>query len=148
MTKENIIDIGKRIKEIRASLRLKQKDLAEALDMAGCYLSELESGKGNPCHAFFYKLCTRFGINLNYLFLGEGDMFRQTKMQEIKKNELEKSNTMTIESLNLLIELSPLFKHQVLGFAGKFKLDNENIIKKDIDNNMAEISKKKGPETG
>ncbi|HLP45034.1 MAG TPA: helix-turn-helix transcriptional regulator [Candidatus Kapabacteria bacterium] len=141
MTKENITNIGQRIKEIRNKLQLKQKDLAEALDIAGCYLSELESGKGNPCHAFFYKLSTRFGVSLDYLFHGEGDMFRKTKMLEEKEKDLENDNTMTTENLNLLIELSPMFKYQVLGFAAKFKLDNADIIKQDIDNNFSKMSK-------
>ncbi|HLP48905.1 MAG TPA: helix-turn-helix transcriptional regulator [Candidatus Kapabacteria bacterium] len=140
MTKENIIEIGKRIKEIRAKLQLKQKDLAEALDIAGCYLSELESGKGNPCHAFFYKLSTRFGVSLDYLFHGEGDMLRKAKMLEEKEKDLEKDNTMNVENLTRLIELSPLFKFQVLGFAAKFKLDNASIIKQDIENNLSKMS--------
>jgi transcriptional regulator with XRE-family HTH domain len=143
MTKENIKEIGKRIKEIRAVLRIKQKDLAEALDIAGCYLSELESGKGNPCHAFFYKLSTRFGVSLDYLFHGEGEMFLKSKsLKEMEKN-LGKDTVMTVENLSRLIELSPMFKYQVLGFAAKFNLDNVHIIKQDIENYFAKLSKDK-----
>ncbi len=132
-TKENIKTIGLRLKEIRNTLRIKQKDLAAALDIAGCYLSELEHGKGNPCHAFFYKLSTRFGVSLDYLFLGEGDMFLKSKTLKDKEKELENEKTMTIESLTRLIDISPMFKYQVLGFAAKFKYDNERIIREDID---------------
>ncbi len=141
MTKENIKDIGQRIKTIRAALRIKQKDLAEALDIAGCYLSELESGKGNPCHAFFYKLSTRFGVSLDYLFHGEGEMFLKSKTLTEMEKDLGKDTIMNVENLNRLIELSPMFKYQVLGFAAKFNLDNTDIIKQDIDNYFSKMSK-------
>lgn len=140
-TNENRKAIGLRLKEIRNTLRIKQKDLAAALDIAGCYLSELEHGKGNPCHAFFYKLSTRFGVSLDYLFLGEGDMFLKSKTLKDKEKELENEKTMTIESLIRLIDISPLFQYQVLGFAAKFKYDNEHIIKEDIDRYLGLKSK-------
>ncbi len=141
MTKENLKDIGQRLKEIRAALRIKQKDLAEALEIAGCYLSELESGKGNPCHAFFYKLSTRFGVSLDYLFHGEGDMFLKSKSLKEMEKDLGKDTIMNVENLNRLIELSPMFKYQVLGFAAKFNLDNADIIKQDIENYFSKMSK-------
>jgi transcriptional regulator with XRE-family HTH domain len=141
MTKENLTEIGKRIKAIRTALKIKQKDLAEALDIAGCYLSELESGKANPCHAFFYKLSTRFGVSLDYLFHGDGDMFRAAKTIKEKEKDLEDDKTMNTENLVRLIEISPLFKYQVLGFAAKFRYENDSIIKQDIGNSLAKMSK-------
>lgn len=84
---------------------------------------------------------TRFGVSLDYLFHGESDMFRAAKTIKEKKKDLEDDKTMNTENLVRLIEISPLFKYQVLGFAAKFRYDNDAIINQDIENYSAKMSK-------
>ncbi len=133
---ENRIEIGKRIKQIRKELRLKQTEMAEKLSVLNTYISEIETGKGNPGHGFFYKFATTFNVSLNFLFFGLGDMFVETdlKAEPVEEKRPEKINSIT--DLVWFLEHSPLFYHNIIGLATKFKYENEEIIKRDIDQNQ------------
>ncbi len=133
MIKENLKKIGNRIKEIRKNLRLTQKELASELKMSACYLSEIESGKGNPGHSFFYKISTRYNVNLNYLFHGESEMYTRIKYKKRPGEDGNLDELETIEDLFWYLDNSPLVKIQVIGFAAKFKYENEEIIKKNLE---------------
>ncbi len=141
MIRENLKEIGKRIKEIRKNLRITQKELAAELEMSPCYLSEIEGGKGNPGHAFFYKISTRYNVNLNYLFHGEGEMCTRIKFKNIPDEDDNIDEIETIDDLFWYLENSPLVKVQVIGFAAKFKYENEEIIKKNIERYQAKKDK-------
>jgi transcriptional regulator with XRE-family HTH domain len=39
-------------------------------------LSDIENGKTKPGFDFFYNLMTMYGVNVDYLLLGEGKAFR------------------------------------------------------------------------
>ena len=132
MIRENLIAIGNRIKDIRKHLRITQKEMAAKLKMSACYLSEIEGGKGNPGHTFFYKLTTRYHVNLNYLFHGDGEMFTRKKFKKkIGKNE-NLGEIETIDELYWYLENSTLLRSQLIGFAAKFIYENEEIIRKNI----------------
>lgn len=77
--RENIKEIGSRVKEVRKTIRLSQKQMADKLGIFNSYLSDIETGKGNPGHSFFFKISTIFKVNLNYLFLGKGEMLKDEK---------------------------------------------------------------------
>jgi len=133
MIRENLIAIGNRIKDIRKHLRITQKEMAAQLKMSACYLSEIESGKGNPGHTFFYKLSNRYHVNLNYLFHGDGEMFTRKKFnKKIGENE-HLGEIETIEELYWYLENSTLLRSQLIGFAAKFIYENEEIIRKNIE---------------
>lgn len=142
MIKENLKEIGIRIKEIRKNLRVTQKEMASELKMSACYLSEIESGKGNPGHAFYYKISTRYNVNLNYLFHGEGEMYTRIKFKKKPGEDENRDEIENIEDLSWYLENSPLVKVQVIGFAAKFKYENEEIIKKNIERFQAKKDKR------
>jgi DNA-binding XRE family transcriptional regulator len=48
MTREYLLELGKRVKLIRKDLRISQKDFANKINISGSYLSEIESGKSKP----------------------------------------------------------------------------------------------------
>lgn len=65
-----------RLKRIRKSLGLSQKDFANGIHISGASLSEMEKGRHKPCHDFFCNITNAYNVNLYYLLLGEGEMFR------------------------------------------------------------------------
>ena len=132
MIRENLIEMGARIKEIRKALRISQKDMAAGLEMANCNLSEIESGKGNPGHAFFFKLSTRFNVSLDYLFHGKGEMFTTYRVKRDDGDELIIDHIETIDDLLWYLDNSTMFRNQVLGYAAQIRYENEEVIKKDI----------------
>lgn len=132
MKRESTKDIGQRVKAVRRALRYQQKDVAAALDMAAGYLSEIEAGKANPGPEFFVKFAREYNVNLNYIFLGIGDMLlgadRKMTIREFNFDEEVDS----IEKLNWLMEHSSFFKNAILSLASKTLLENEALINRSI----------------
>ncbi len=131
--RENLKEIGTRIKEVRKTIRITQKEMAAQLGIFDSYLSDIETGKGNPGHAFFFKISSVFKVNLNYLILGKGEMF--SKPEQPPEEETFVDDIKTIEDVVWYMKKSPLFFHQIMGFAFKFKYENEEIIRENIEKN-------------
>lgn len=134
MSPDELTEIGRRLKTVRKSLRYSQRAFAKELGMSHSYLSEIESGKANPKTDFFLKLSKRFAVNTEYLYHGSGEMYSAAGVQgEIENRDFDfDSELRTVDQLVSLMENSSLFKNTVMGFASKFLLDNEGIIKKSI----------------
>ena len=73
--------IGERLKLIRESKKLKQKQMADLIGISPNYLSELEAGKKKPSRLLLALLESRLAINLEWLLTGKGPMFR-SKLRE------------------------------------------------------------------
>lgn len=143
MKQDNLAAIGQRIKELRKYARLNQRELAASLNMASSYLSEIENGKANPGPEFFLKISYEYNVRIEYLFHGTGEMFYGTKLK-VDSEEFDFSEEVdTIGQVVWLMEHSTLFKNTILGFASKFLMDNERIMKKSI----GKYKTKKGDKT-
>jgi transcriptional regulator with XRE-family HTH domain len=68
-------DLGRRIRELRTSLCLSQKELSDHLNIAHNTLSRYETGSRHPGIETYHILKESFCVNLNWLIAGEGDMF-------------------------------------------------------------------------
>ncbi len=135
LIRENLKAVGSRFKEIRKILRLSQKEIAEKLHVCNTYISDIESGKVNPSHTFFFKLSFVFNVSLDYLYHGLGEMFLKTQLPRDPGKDRSENNIKSIDDLVWFMENSPLFFHQVMGFAGSFRYDKEESIKKDLAKN-------------
>jgi transcriptional regulator with XRE-family HTH domain len=69
------LSIGKRIKEIRKKLGIKQIDMANNLKMKQGSLSDIERGKVNNVKDYIITgICSHYLINDKWLRTGEGEM--------------------------------------------------------------------------
>ena len=130
--KKHIIKVGRRIREVRESLRFIQKEFAAELKMSESYYNQLENGNGFPGYDFFYKLMKKYNVSLDYLFYGIGEMFLKSR----EKTDLPGEYLEEIESTSDMVwylERSPIFNQTVMGFANRFLYKNESIIKRNID---------------
>lgn len=82
----NISDIGIRIREIRKSLQLTQKEFATRLMISQSYLSGVEVGNEKPNDKFLKFLCLEYGVSEKWLYTGEGEMYEST--YDYNKDEL------------------------------------------------------------
>jgi transcriptional regulator with XRE-family HTH domain len=71
---------GDRLKELRATLNLSQKNFAKQLGIAASFLSELEKGKTKPGYNFLINLYETFDISPSWVLLGKGSMYQDKKM--------------------------------------------------------------------
>lgn len=130
MKEKKFTDLGSRLKKIRKTLRLKQDEMADLLDISGCYISNIENGSGNPGVEFFYKISEKFNVSLDYLFHGIGDMFLKNKSPGPEKKFIDEIET--TDDLVWLLENSPMFRNMTMGFCAKYLYENEPIIKRNI----------------
>lgn len=70
-----------RIKEIRSNKKLSQVEFARALQVSQSAVSQYEKAARSPDSAFLSKLCSVFGVNLNWLISGTGSMYQD--LQEV-----------------------------------------------------------------
>lgn len=66
---------GKRLKELRETLRLSQVEMGNALGIAGPSIGRVENDKNNLSNENLVKLATLYSVNLNWLLLNKGEMF-------------------------------------------------------------------------
>lgn len=67
---QHYIEMGNRIKIRRKELKLKQADLAEALDISNNHMSSIENGKQKPSLDIFIGICKCLRVSPDYLLLG------------------------------------------------------------------------------
>jgi transcriptional regulator with XRE-family HTH domain len=129
---ESSREFGKRLRLIRKTLKATQLEMAEKLNIAPSYMSEIENGKANPNYYFFFLLTNRFKVSLDFLFHGKGEMFLN---DEIVPEETENKYVDEIESIDDLIWLikrSSIFRLEMLSHGGRFLIEKEETIKKNI----------------
>jgi transcriptional regulator with XRE-family HTH domain len=134
MNNNLFIAVGKRIKQVREALGLTQKNFVKPLNRKGPFLSQIENGtKKNPGVWIFLQISLVYNVSMDYLFHGTGDMFLNPKINIDKDKRDYIEDIDSVEDLIWLFEHSKFFKDSIMGYAGKFKYENEVLIKKSIE---------------
>ncbi|MCD7767154.1 MAG: helix-turn-helix domain-containing protein [Lachnospiraceae bacterium] len=63
-------EMGKRIKQRRKELHIKQSSLAESLNISNNHMSSIECGREKPSMDIFINLCEELKVTPDYLLLG------------------------------------------------------------------------------
>jgi DNA-binding XRE family transcriptional regulator len=74
--KIDVKTIGLRLKKARQSLSLSQVQLGKKIGLSKTTICDYEVGKTPPNFDFLFNLTHMFDINLEYIFTGEGPIFR------------------------------------------------------------------------
>lgn len=75
MKKKAGIPLQKRIKELRKSLGLSQREFGENLGISRNVVSNLEYGRVAPKALMIRHICQQYGVRKSWLLTGEGEMF-------------------------------------------------------------------------
>lgn len=103
---ENKELIGRNIRNIRHQLGMKQKDLANSLNISYGYLSEVESGKKSPGLEVVGNLLQKYKVNPTYLLAGEGEYFLnkgEGKSKKVESKEKIKESDVYNAALNEML---------------------------------------------
>ncbi len=129
--------IGNGIKKIRQYLGLKQKNLAEILDISGGYLSEIECGKKNPGIEILNKLVDKYQVNISYLFTGNGSYFihpGKENSNEPAANDKEISDEKKLsEEMKWYIEHIPVVRFALIEFFKSYLYDKRGMIEEEVE---------------
>lgn len=93
--------ISDRIKSLRKSEQLTQKEFAKRLLISQSYLSGLETGNETPTNKLIKLICLEFGVNENWLIDGLGDMY-DTVYENDKALLVTVSNSALLKIMTLL----------------------------------------------
>lgn len=72
--------IKDRLKELRKRLGLKQRDVAERLEVSVGLIGAWECGSDTIPKTRIYQLCNEYNVSRDWLERGEGDMFVEVKI--------------------------------------------------------------------
>ena len=75
-----------RIKAIRESLSLSQREFGERLGVSRDVISNIEYGRVPPKELLLRHMCQQYIINEHWLQTGEGKMFNETLVENSKFN--------------------------------------------------------------
>ncbi|MCB5254375.1 MAG: XRE family transcriptional regulator [Candidatus Cloacimonadaceae bacterium] len=67
--------IGKRLRDLRNELNIRQSDIAQDIGINPSAISQMESGKINPSLESLLLLWKKHKVDLHWLLTGEGEMF-------------------------------------------------------------------------
>ena len=71
---------GKRLKELRKRLDLKQRDVAERLEMDTGTVGKWEAAMQRIPKTRLYQICNEYNVSRDWLERGEGEMFVEVKI--------------------------------------------------------------------
>lgn len=131
----NAVEVGRRLKDIRRTLDISQKDFAARIDVTGSLLSEIEAGKVKAGYNFLIAIAREYRVNPTWLLLEEGEMFLNKDRHSdviINGNEFG-DQTVPVKEMLWYLKHSPLVQSTVLSFVSKFLYENEQSIQKDIE---------------
>lgn len=77
MIEKHLNEIGSRLREVRKTLKITQKNIAEACGISGSSISEAEIGKIRPSSILLFYLASVHNVNINFIFTGRGSMFEE-----------------------------------------------------------------------
>lgn len=74
--------IAERIKEVRKSVNLTQREFAERIGAKQNTVAQYEIGRNAPIDPVINSICREFGVNEIWLRTGEGEPFQKETRQE------------------------------------------------------------------
>lgn len=84
MPDENLIRLGKHVKQIRAERKMSQQKLSDISGLAVRTISKIERGKMNPSYEVLSTLVSVLGISFDSLFTFTNDQ-TSAEIQEIER---------------------------------------------------------------
>ena len=101
------VTINERVRQIRNTLNLTQKDFGGKLTLAQTYLSQIEKGNRVVTDKIFKIICHEFNVNDEWLRTGIGEMFNASSsntltelFKKFKFDELDKKILLSYINLN------------------------------------------------
>lgn len=126
-------EIGKRIKQIRKSLGLKQEEFVRNLNISTTSISEIETGKFNPNIELLANMAKVYNVNLYYVMFNEGDMFIDAALSFHQNKKKYAVDVEDVRDFFYYFERSSIFQYEVMKFFKTKLLREKEIFQEEID---------------
>ena len=129
-----------RLKELRKTLNLKQREVAEKLEVSTGQIGIWEAGTAELPRARIYQLCKEYNVRREWLETGVGEMFEPEKTRE---QQLDDAIDLLFNGLNP--ELQRAFVRVARKYCGMSAIDEAKILKEidEKERNLNEQIKRK-----
>lgn len=121
--------IGKRIRQVRKNLGLKQDQFANQLGCGRSNISQIENGLYYPTAHSLIVLNSKFNISLDWLFYGQRPMYYDEKNKDLDLLDF-KEYSKDIKTMLHVMKNSKTIMHQVLYKFFEIKLEKTPNISK------------------
>jgi len=108
----NMKTVNERIKEVRLKAKLSQVEFAERILLSKSFYGDLEIGKKNVNKRILFIVSKQFGISLNWLNTGQGEIYENPQSDQRKErlmfiyDQLDNSlKECLVEQSNILFKL-------------------------------------------
>lgn len=93
--------LGSRVKQIRKTANLKQKDFAERLTVSPSYISKVEADKEIPTDMLLKLIALEFGLSFEWLKDGKGEMsVKKSVYDYFERHDLEDFHSGNLDALS------------------------------------------------
>lgn len=92
--------INERVKFVRKSLKLTQKEFGQKICIAQTYLSQIENGDREVTDKIAQLISLQFNVNENWLHTGQGEVFSSSHLED---EFMEIFESLTPDSQDFLI---------------------------------------------
>jgi len=130
--KQELLEIGERLKAIRLHLGYNQRKFAAELGISSGSLSEIEKGKNKPRFDVIYNLAKKYKVNIYYLLHGKGKMFLSEMIERSIVPEVYGPHTEILKEFLDYFNKSSLVRYKMMTYYRTYILENEALIAKDI----------------
>jgi transcriptional regulator with XRE-family HTH domain len=113
--------INQRLKDVIDALGLNATELARDLNVTKSTISNVINGNSLPSSKVLMPLGEVFNVNINWLLLGQGEMFLNGEQSKINKTDFGNSRNSSCEDVTIL-------KKEIQHLNDKLK-DKEEIIR-------------------
>lgn len=119
--------MNERIKALRKALNLNQTEFAERIGLKQSAIAGYETGTRTPIDAILNSIAKEYGVNIDWLKNGDGDMFspHRDELAEIVSrfmdNESDEFNQLLLQAMRAYQELDDKNRKIILDFVKKLK---------------------------
>jgi transcriptional regulator with XRE-family HTH domain len=117
-------DFGSRLREARVALNKTQQEMGRLLGLGKSGFGKYERMENFPNFKILQALAKEYNVSMDYLIGNRGTVF-------YGENENRKDNVEMAEFLYLM-EKVPLVHHSVMSYFQKFKIENQEVIEKEL----------------
>lgn len=126
MKQANFMEIGLQLKAIRERLNMTLDDVSKEIKISRSYICDFEKGRKLPTSRYLKYLHDNYNVDLHYIFLSGGHMFRPTEEEQVQLN-FGKFQEEIDELLHFMHRI-PHALYAVLGFFTEYKIKFKTLI--------------------
>ncbi len=118
--------IGRRLMQLREAFRLTQEEIGERLGLARSSWGRHERNECLPTGKMLISMAHDFDASLDYLMVNRGELIYKGDEPGAVMDE-------EIREMVGLMNQSSVVRHSVMSFYKRFKLENRELIAKDLE---------------